>query len=247
MTKNHRDSSAMRAERIYTLLLYLYPQTHRREFGPLMAQAFRDQIGDTRAGRGYMRIGFWREVLVDLASSACKEHWSAFEEGLPMTWIWKHFGVFAGLVLGVTAIVGIVLTNVVFPNNESDSEYTVVYLLGYASLLLVFVAIGFFGSRSTNRILSGTWAGIIAAVLGGALAMAAFFAVDNLFLSIVSQQADKIQGFQESTFPTMRDYINAGLFRGLPILMPVLAVAGAVCGTIGAAIRRLIPALAPAG
>ena len=163
-----------------------------------------------------------------------------------MTWIWKHFGVFAGLVLGVTAVVSIVLTNVVFPNNESDSEYTAVYLLGYASLLLVFVAIGFFGSRSTNRILSGMWAGVIAAVLGGALAMAAFFAVDNLFLNIVSQQADKIQGFHQSTFPTMRDYINAGLIRGLPALLLVLAVAGAICGTIGAAIRRLIPKLAPA-
>jgi hypothetical protein len=194
-----------------------------------------------------MGISFWREVLVDLAKSACMEHWSAFVEGTQLTWIWKHFGFFSGLVLGVTAIVGIVLTNVVFPNNESDSEYTGVYLLSYASLLLAFVAIGYFGSRSTNRILSGTWAGVIAAVLGGALAMAAFFAVDNLFLNIVSQQVDKIQGFHQSTFPTMRDYINAGLVRGLPVLLLVLAIAGAICGTVGAVIRRLIPAFAPAG
>jgi hypothetical protein len=242
MNQKWRDASASRAEHIYLLLLYLYPRAHRQDYGQLMLQAFRDLLRDTSASGGHMGIGFWLEVLVDLAKSVWSEHWSALMEGLPMNWIWKHFGIFAGLVLGVTAIAVIVWTNVLFPNNESDSEYTTVYLLSYASLLLVFVAIGFLGSCSTNRILAGTWAGVIAALLGGAIAMATFFAVDNLFLSVVSQQVDKIQGFHQSSFPTMRDYINAGLVSGLPILLLALALAGAVCGTLGAAIRRLIPA-----
>jgi hypothetical protein len=210
-----------------------------------MVQAFKDHFRDTGASGNRMGIGLWLDVLVDVAKSAWREQLSALAEELKMSWIWKHFGIFAGLVLGGTAIVAIVWTNVLFPNNESDSEYTALYLLGYASLLLVFAAIGFIGSRNTKLILPGTRAGTISALLGGAIALAAFFAVDNLFLSIVSQQMDKIQGFHQSTFPTMRDYINADLWRGVLIMLPMLGIAGAVCGTLGALLRRLLPASSP--
>jgi hypothetical protein len=210
-----------------------------------MAQAFRDQVRDILAAGNRVGIGFWLHVLVDVARSAWREQLSARAEELKMSWIWHHFGVFAGLVLGGTAIVAIVGTNVLFPSNESDSEYTAVYLLGYASLLLVFAAIGFLGSHN-RRILSGTRAGTTAALLGGAIALAAFFAVDNLFLSIVSQQVDKIQGFHQSTYPTMRAYINADLLRAVLIGLPLLGIAGAVCGTLGGILRRLIPASSPA-
>jgi hypothetical protein len=237
MNHNRRETPQTAAERVYGLLLRLYPAGHRREYGRLMLQAFRDNYYDRSASQP--PVGFWLEVLADVIKSAWSEHWSAFEGGHRLNAIHRHIGVFAGLSLGALSLVLIVWTNVVFPRTESDNEYRTVYLLGYASLLLVFAVIGFWGSRSTNRVLSGTRAGAIAALLGAGIALAAFIAVDNLFLGVVGQQADKIQGFHQSTFPTMRDYVNADLLSAVLIALPVVGAAGAVCGTLGAAVRRL--------
>jgi hypothetical protein len=139
------------------------------------------------------------------------------------------------------AIGTIVWTNVLFPNFESDSEDEITYAIGYLTLFLFFVLVGFLTSRKTNRLLSGTWAGAITALLGAGIAMLTFFVVDNVWLDIVSHQIDKIYGFQHSTFHTMRYYINAGLLTGVVIVLPVMAGAGAACGTLGAALRKLIP------
>jgi hypothetical protein len=244
MHLNRRTTPRLTAKRIYTLLLQLYPPEHRREYGQAMRQAFMDSYCDGSASQD--RIGFWLEVLADAIKSASRERWSAFEGGHVMDAFDRHVGVFAGLLLGASAIVLIVWTNVLFPNNESDSEYGTLYLLGYVSLLLVFAVIGFLASRSTNRILSGTRAGAIAALLGAAITLAAFFAADNLFLGIVSQQVDKIQGFHQNTFPTMRDYINVNLLYAVLIGLPVVGAAGAVCGTLGAGLRRLTVKYLPA-
>src|SRR5262249_30604499 len=142
-------------------------------------------------------------------------------------------------------IVGIVLSNVVFPSTESDSEYTAVYLVGYAAIFVVFAVIGFVASGNPSRVGAGARAGAVAALLATAISLATFVAVDNLFLAIVSQQVDKIQGFHQSTFPTMRDYINAGLVAGVPIALLLFGAAGAVFGTVGAVTRKLLRGAAP--
>jgi hypothetical protein len=73
-------------------------------------------------------------------------------------------------------------------------------------------------------------------LLGAGIALAAFFAVYNLFLGIVSQQVDKIQGFHQSTFSTMRDYINANLpsvnwdFNVVLLFFAVPSLAGFLAG-----------------
>jgi hypothetical protein len=246
MKQNRRTTSQTKAEQVYTVLLHTYPRAHRQEYGPVMLQAFKDHYHDTRAIQGRIGIGFWLEVLADVTTSSLSEQWAAFQGGLPMQRIWNHLGVSAGLLLGGLAIVGIVLSNVVFPSTESDSEYTSVYLLGYVSIFLVFVVIGLLASRHTNRILSGTWAGAIAALLGGGIALGTFFVVDNLFLSIVSQQVDKLHGFHQSTFPTMRAYVNAGLLAAVLIGLPFLGGAGAAGGTLGAMVQKRIWRVSPA-
>ena len=152
---------------------------------------------------------------------------------MSLNWIGKHFGVVAGLVLGGLAIVVIVLSNVVFPSTESDSEYTAVYLMGYAAIFLVFAVIGFVGSGTPSRIGAGARAGAVAALLATAIGLATFFVVDNLFLAIVGQQVDKIQGFQNSPFRTMRDYVNAGLVYAVLGMLPVFGAAGAAFGALG--------------
>jgi len=214
---------------------------HRQEYGPLMVQAFKDHYRDTREAQGRIGITFWLEVIADETKSVLREQLSSIQGGITMQRVWKQQqGVLFGLLLGVLAIVTIVWTNVLFPNFESDSEYEITYAIGYLSIFLFFVLVGFLASRKTNRLLSGTWAGAITALLGFGMAMLTFFVVDNVWLTIVSHQPDKIYGFQHSTFHTMRDYINAGLLSGVVAVLPLMAGVGAACGTAGAALRKLL-------
>jgi len=234
MKQHEHDTSQTRAEhraeRIYAILLRLYPRGHRRAYGPLMRQTFRDAVREALATSGSLGIAFWLEVLADVVCSVWRERRSTGEGGLrvSLNWIGKYFGVVAGLLLGGLAIVGIVVSNVVFPSMESDGEYTAVYLVGYAAILVVFAVIGF-----------------VAALLATAIGLATFFVVDNLFLYIVGQQVDKIQGLQNSAFRTMRDYVNAGLLHTL-ILLPLLGAAGAASGAVGATARKRLRGSAPA-
>jgi len=245
MNQHRNDASETRAERIYALLLRLYPLGHRRDYDALMMQTFRDQVRDALANFGSLGIGFWLEVLADVVHSAWSERRSTWEGGLRVNWIWKHFGVVAGLLLGGLAIVGIVLSNVVFPSTESDSEYTALYLVGYAAIFLVLAVIGFVASGNPSRIGVGARAGAIAALLATAIGLAAFFLVDNLFVSIVGQQVDKIQGFHQSTFRTMRDYVNVGLVYAVLGMLPLSAAAGAAFGAVGAVARKLTRGYTP--
>jgi hypothetical protein len=211
-----------------------------------MLQTFRDEVREALVTTESLGIGFWLGVVADVVRSVWSERLSTGEGGLRVNWIWKHFGVAAGLLLGGLAIVGIVLSNVVFPTTESDSEYTAVYLVGYAAILVVFAGIGFVASGTPSRIGTGARAGAVAALLATAIGLATFFVVDNLFLSIVGQQVDKIQGFHQSTFRTMRDYVNSGLVYAVLAMLPLSGAAGAAFGAVGAAARKLLRGFAPA-
>jgi hypothetical protein len=246
MSECERRRRRERAERVYAVLLHLYPRGHRRDYGPLMRQTFRDAVREVLATSESLGIGFWLGVMGDVVRSVWSERRSTCEGGLRVNWIGKHFGVAAGLLLGGLAIVGIVLSNVVFPSTESDSEYTAVYLMGYAAIVLVFAVIGFVAGGKPSRIGAGARSGAVAALLATAIGLATFFVVDNLFLSIVGQQVDKIQGFHNSPFRTMRDYVNTDLVRTVLILLPLMGAAGAVFGTVGAAARKLVRGSAPA-
>jgi hypothetical protein len=65
---------------IYSLLLYAYPISFRREYGQPMAQLFRDEARDTlqRSGPAGL-IGLWFLTLYDLMKTALAEHfWEVF-------------------------------------------------------------------------------------------------------------------------------------------------------------------------
>lgn len=74
-------------EKAYCSLLSVYPETHRRAYGPLMVQLFRDLCRDSyqQAGwSGLLRLCF--HVLLDTAASAATEHAHLFtKEMLFMT------------------------------------------------------------------------------------------------------------------------------------------------------------------
>ncbi|GHO49396.1 PP2C family protein-serine/threonine phosphatase [Ktedonospora formicarum] len=60
------------AERLYSLLLYLYPQGFRRAYGHQMRQIFRDCYRDERRQGNLSR--FWASLFYDVATSASSEH-----------------------------------------------------------------------------------------------------------------------------------------------------------------------------
>jgi hypothetical protein len=63
-----------RAQRVYRLLVRLYPTAHRRAFGEQMVQAFGDHYRDAVEGRGGSRLRFWLAVLADAGTSLLTEH-----------------------------------------------------------------------------------------------------------------------------------------------------------------------------
>ena len=67
--------------RLYQRLLAAYPKAHRREYGPPMAQLFRDQCRDAwRRGRGWGLTWLWLRVLPDLVKTSVLEHLSTLKE-----------------------------------------------------------------------------------------------------------------------------------------------------------------------
>jgi capsular polysaccharide biosynthesis protein len=67
--------------RLFERLLAAYPQEHRREYGPAMAQLFRDQCRDAwHHGRGWGLTGLWLRILPDLVKTSVLEHLSTFKE-----------------------------------------------------------------------------------------------------------------------------------------------------------------------
>jgi len=85
-------------------------------------------------------------------------------------------------------------------------------------------------SKEKNRALN---VGVITSVLGFSIAMLASIVIDNLFLNIVSKQADKIWGFNHSNFSSIQSYINWDLLQGVLVGVPASALFGLVCGFIG--------------
>ncbi len=62
----------MISERIYRALLAVYPREHRREYGELMVQLFRDRM--RHEGGGFGGLVIWVQTSLDLVGSAYEEH-----------------------------------------------------------------------------------------------------------------------------------------------------------------------------
>ena len=68
-------SAPARQERLYRVLLRLYPAPFRTRFGDEMVQLFSDQLRDARAGRSDTGVAAtWLRILADLAVTFPSEH-----------------------------------------------------------------------------------------------------------------------------------------------------------------------------
>jgi hypothetical protein len=137
-------------------------------------------------------------------------------------------------IMWLALSVEIVLSNVVFaspPSNDDGPWPAISYLIGFASFWLV--------GRLAAKVATG-WrvhalAGAIAGAVLGISTAGTFFAVDNIFLSIVSQQQSKIDGLAQSGMSSMRAYLNHDLIGPLVFWTVSFAVLGAVLAVAGGA------------
>jgi hypothetical protein len=138
----------------------------------------------------------------------------------------------------------VVLTNVVFPTpSESDDEYAGWYIVLYLGLFLLFAIGGTINAERARPLRSGAIGGAATALIIVGMIMLTFAVVDNVFLDIVSQQIDKITTFRnQTTYTSMRDFINSGLLQGAFVALPFGALVGGVLGALASlARRRLTP------
>ena len=82
MSRISSKNALLLTEQLYRILLFVYPVTHRREYGPLMVQLFGDLCRDSYREKGFIGlVKLWSHVLTDTAVTATVEHFYALQEG----------------------------------------------------------------------------------------------------------------------------------------------------------------------
>jgi hypothetical protein len=129
--------------------------------------------------------------------------------------------------------VGVVLSNVVFARVQGDDGVEV--LAAYSLLFVAFMVTGRHAARVGGGSGIQALSGAVAGTLIGSFTAGTFFAVDNIFLSIVATQQSKIDGFAHSGMTSMREYLNHDLIGPLVFWTVAFGVFGAVFAMVGGA------------
>ncbi len=230
--------TAEQALRVYNAILRLYPRAFRLRFQAEMLQTFKDQYQD-QAGRPE-RLGliFWLRVVLDELPYILGEHISSLTRENRMLNRYT-IGLGVGLLLAVVAF----LTNVVFPQpNVSDDAFWLPILMAYVAVLVIAAVSGFVESRRNRKLLTGVLAGATTAVIIIVIVIGAFTLMDVFFFDIIRQQVDKIVAFDgQRTYHDMKQWMVNSSLQGLLAVLPKAAFAGALCGALGAFVRKLVP------
>jgi hypothetical protein len=155
------------AENAYRLLLFVYPATHRREYGTLMVQAFRDLCRDTYRQKGLSGlVRLWVHVLTDTAVTAAVEHSYTLKKGEKQMTKKQHrlAIILTGYPLGLWLILILInpnyATRMIAPTSAQPVGWmmsAVVFILlgiAYITLRKGFVVLN--QPNSSFRIMSGT-------------------------------------------------------------------------------------------
>jgi hypothetical protein len=145
-------------------------------------------------------------------------------------------GVLIGAIIWLGLSVEVLLSNVVFPSKTDDDAVPVLvsYLCIFAALFLTGMVAARGGAGRKGQII----AGLVAGAMIGALTVATFAIVDNVWLDIVARQQTKIDGFAHSGAASMREYINDGLVGAAVFLTIALGVLGAALSLLGGFVGR---------
>ncbi len=163
------DDRLRQAIAVYRVLLLAYPASHRREYGPLMLQLFRDLWRDAcrRSGSGSL-LKLWVRVLIDLVVSASAAHWQAAKEKLmavahqitPMPWRNVLLIVAPGVVFGLVKM------------QAAAGWLTIVTFVGVAALAFVALVVQ---KRFSARVLL-----VLGMLLSASLLTIGFLIVEEL-------------------------------------------------------------------
>jgi len=97
------------SESLYRFLLSTYPEAHRREYGALMAQLFRDLCRDVYNAKGFRGLlGLWGHVLIETVSTAADEHLQVWQEGVQIMTTKQHVKIL--ISAGLPLFLGLVLS-----------------------------------------------------------------------------------------------------------------------------------------
>jgi amino acid permease len=146
-----------------------------------------------------------------------------------------------GGLLGLLLSFAIVITNVIVPSvvGHPSPDNGLSESIGWIIVIAIMGSVGFLKVRRTSRIRDSMIAGAVISFVAFALAMITFLIIDNLFLSIVAQQPEKIWLFEHSRYPDMKSYLNHTNVRAFWTALPVITVIGAVCGWVGGYLNLL--------
>jgi hypothetical protein len=140
MNKRTELSLLPTSQRIYALMLKAYPAEFRREYGPHMAQVFRDcgRAAEHRK-RPVVLMHFWLITLLDLVKTAPKEHVDNLRKGKS---VMNNLRRDALALFGCIAIIVIAL---LLLNYGRAHQVSSILLIGYAlDAIAVTGAIGNF-------------------------------------------------------------------------------------------------------
>lgn len=163
MAASPSPSPLQLSARVYEGLLVVYPKRYRAEYGPAMAQLFRDLARESYGqARGWGLAGLWLRVLADTSRSAGEEHWQALSErlrcSLAADQTWMRTGWAAYLLAAVCVGLGIIAKALVLRQTQSPAAAAGV-LAG--ALLLTSILL--------DRVVRGRGQMLLAAVMLSAL------------------------------------------------------------------------------
>ncbi len=153
------------AERLYHILLFVYPSTYRHEYGALMTQVFRDLCRDSYRRKGVLGLaGTYVHALTDIAVTATIEHLYVFtEEGRLMTKKQHLLAIIStGFPLGLWLI--LLLLNPAFASRIVTSNHSPAQSIGWIMTAAIFILVGIAyaaqrkGFVLTNQSDSSNWA-----------------------------------------------------------------------------------------
>lgn len=131
------------AERLYRVLLFAYPAKHRREYGPLLVQLFRDLCRDSYRQKGPLGlIQLWIYVLVDTVVTAAVEHFYGLQEGGQVMTKRQHWTVLslAGLPLELGVFLFLINPKFISQLFTPNKAQPIGWLMTAAILLLASAA-----------------------------------------------------------------------------------------------------------
>ena len=153
----------MISERVYRWLLIVYPPEHRREYGELMVQLFRDRM--RRHGKGFRGLTVWLHMTFDLAGAAFEEHKEETNMrkltsiGIALAVLLVAGGIGTGVLLAQTR--GEVVINVL--EDENVSTFTATGPDDVAGVMQQAVEEGAIDQESADEIVQATQGGDVPA------------------------------------------------------------------------------------